>query len=116
MKSYVLIKCLKCDRTFKSNKETKRPKCSICGSYNVMNASDVPVGADMEHRISAIESSVGEMTEFMSAYDNDRAQILQASNGSGKGVWARLDHIESAISQLNFKLKEQNTPHIRGVR
>ena len=116
MKSYVLIRCLKCNRTFKSNKETKRPKCSMCGSYHVMNASDVPVGADVEHRLGVIELAINKMTEFMSGYDKERTQIIHAFNGSERGVWARIDYIENEVSQLNFKLKEQKESHTRGVR
>ncbi len=87
----------------------------MCGSYRVMNARDVPAGADVdnrlnqfEQRLDKIERTLKQVVEIVNKYTEwDYPLLIKTFNDSEKGVWARIKKVERTTEYLESKAKNQ---------
>lgn len=69
MREIRLLKCTNCGHEFRSNKETKRPQCSKCGSSNWMDTRDLSDQVKVEKMKDDIYSKITIINKLNSYVD-----------------------------------------------
>lgn|GEM_PF-4704623 len=61
IKIFHILTCLKCDHEFRSNQDTKRPKCSKCGSTSVILSKNIPANIKFEKDVAGLKEEMGKL-------------------------------------------------------